>query len=225
MQMQRAPIPVVILGAGGYAAVINEILSLHPDVLVLGCTDKALGLSERSLSEGAGLRILGDDDVLPTLAEQHENLHAVLGLGPALMDVRSRLLRMLNLEGIPSLTAVHPRAVVSSKAKLGDGAVIGAGAIVGPQSQIGRHCAVNIGASIDHDALLGVNVFVGQGAHIASYVELRDNAVIEMGASINDRVVVGQGAHVTGGAFVNTDVPDHAVVVGAPARVVRYLDT
>jgi serine acetyltransferase len=34
---------------------------------------------------------------------------------------------------------------------------------------------------------------------------------------------VGQGARITGGAFVNTDVPDHAVVVGVPGRIVRYL--
>jgi acetyltransferase-like isoleucine patch superfamily enzyme len=46
--------------------------------------------------------------------------------------------------------------------------------------------------------------------------------VIEMGASINSRVTIGAGARVIGGAFVNTDVPDHAVVVGVPARLVRY---
>jgi len=225
MDEKQAPIPVVILGAGGYASVVYEILSLRPDVVVLGCTDKALGLSERSLGEETALRILGDDDALPDLAEQHENLHAILGLGPALMDVRSRLVRTLDLEGIPPITAIHPSAVVSPEAKLSDGTVVGAGAIIGPHSAIGRHCAVHLGASIDHDARLGHNVFVGQGARIASDVELGDNVVIEMGASINDRVAVGQGARVTGGAFVNTDVPDHAVVVGVPARVVRYVDT
>jgi len=217
--------PVVILGAGGYAAVVQEILAQCPDVVVLGCTDKALGLSERSLDRHVSLRILGDDDILPQLAEEHPDLHAVLALGPDLMDVRARLIRTLDLQGIPPITAIHSRAIIAQTVKLGDGSVIGAGAIVNAGTEIGRHCVLNLDASIDHDARLGTNVYVGQGARVSSYVELGDNVVIEMGASINSRVVVGQGARVTGGAFVNTDVPDHAVVVGVPARVVRYLDT
>jgi len=220
--MAEERIPVVILGAGGYANIVWEILTLRSDVEVIGCTDKALGLSERGMGEGESLRILGDDDILPNLAEQHPRLHAVLALGPGLMDVRTRLIRTLSLTGIPSLTAIHPRAVVSRLAKMAEGTVVGAGALLGPFTALGQHCVVYMGASVDHNAKIGGNVFIEQGAHISSYVELHDDVVVEMGANINSRVVVGQGARVTGGAFVNTDVPDHAVVVGAPARVVRY---
>jgi acetyltransferase EpsM len=216
--------PVVILGAGGFAGVVWEILSVQPNLKIIGCTDRALGLSERSLGEGASLPILGDDDVLPSLLEDHPNLHAVLALGPELIDVRARLVRMLSLEGIPAMIAVHPRASVSKQTKLGDGSVVCAGAVISPFTHIGEHCVINLGASVDHDAVLGDNVIVGQGAQIAGYVELADNAVIEMGASVRSRVRVGAGAHVAGGAFVNTDVPERAVVVGVPARVVRYQD-
>ncbi len=221
--MAEQQTPVVILGAGGFAASVYEILQARPDVVVLGCTDKALGLSERTPVEGVRLRILGDDDVLPTLAEQHPGLHGVLALGPELMDVRARLAQVLALEGIPQLTVVHPQAHISRFARLEDGTAVMAGALLGPGTQVGPHCVINLGASLDHDAHLMQNVFVGQGARVASNVEIQPNVVIEMGASINSRVVIGRGARVTGGAFVNTDVPDHAVVVGVPARVVRYL--
>lgn len=217
--------PVVILGAGGYASVVHEILSHYQDVLVLGCTDKALGLSERSAGEGVSLRILGDDDILPQLAEEHFGLRAVLALGPDLMNVRAQLIQTLRVAGIPSITAVHPRAIVSRMAKVGEGTVVRGGAVVAAGSESGLHCIINLAASIDHHAKLGTNVFVGQGARVSSYVELHDDVVIEMGASINSRVVVNKGARITGGAFVNTDVPDHAVVVGVPGRIVRYEDT
>jgi len=223
--MAQAKVPVVILGAGGFATVVNEILSLRPDLLVIGCTDKALGLSDRSTSERTNLHILGDDDILPDLAEQYEGLKAVLALGPDLMDVRARLLHVLERTGIEPLTVIHPQATVSASAVLGAGTVVGAGAVINTGVRTGRHCVINIGASVDHDARLGTNVFVGHGARIASYVELSDNVVIEMGASVNTRVVIGEGARITGGSFVNTDVPDHAVVVGMPGRVVRYVDT
>lgn len=222
--MADEKIPVVMLGAGGYAAVIHEILNTRPDVLLIGCTDKALGISERSVDEGVTLRILGDDDILPQLADQHPGLHAVFALGPDLMDVRARLIRRLDLEKVPPLTAIHPSAIISSRARIDEGTVIRGGAVVSAASQIGRCSLVNLGASIDHDAHLGTNVYIGQGAQISSHVQIRDNVVIEMGASINSRVTIGTGARVTGGAFVNTDVPDHAVVVGVPARVVRYVN-
>lgn len=223
--MTETRIPVVILGAGGFAAVVNEILSLLPDMLVIGCTDKALGLSDRGADEHTDLKILGDDDMLPELVEQHPGLRAVLALGPELMDVRARLLRTLERAHIEPLTVVHPRAIVSQTAKLGAGTIVRGGAVIGTGCHTGQHCVVNIGASIDHDARLGTNVFVGHGARIASHVELQDNVVVEIGASVNTRVVIGTGARIAGGAFVNTDIPDHAVVVGVPGRVVRYVET
>jgi len=203
---------------------VHEILSAYPDYTVLGCTDKALGLSERSLGEGKSLRILGDDDILPELAERHPGLCGVLALGPELMDVRARLVRTLDRVGISPVTVAHPRSIVSKLAKLGGGTVVSGGAIINAGTETGPHCALAAGAVIDHDTLLGTNVFVGQGARVSSYVRLEDNVAIELGACVNSRVCVGAGARVTGGAFVNTDVPDHAVVMGVPARVVRYVD-
>jgi sugar O-acyltransferase (sialic acid O-acetyltransferase NeuD family) len=222
--MAEQKIPVVILGAGGYAVIVHEILSMSPAYMVLGCTDKALGLSERSIGEGKSLRILGDDDILPELAEQHPGLKGVLAIGPEVMDVRARLARTLDRVGIEPVIVVHPRSIVSTLAKLGGGTVVSGGAIINAGSQTGPHCALAAGAVIDHDTYLGANVFVGQGAHVSSYVRLGDNVAIELGACVNSRVCVGEGARVTGGAFVNTNVPDHAVVMGVPARVVRYID-
>nr|MBN1228517.1 hypothetical protein [Anaerolineae bacterium] len=216
--------PVVILGAGGYAALVHEILAQRQNLLIIGCTDKALGLSERSVGDGVSLRILGDDDILPELAARHPGLHAVLAIGPDLMDVRSRLIQTLKLAGIPPVAAVHQQAAVSQLARLAAGTIVGAGATISTGAALGEHCAVQINASIDHDARLGNNVFIGQGARISSYAELKDNVVIEIGASVNSRVLIGEHARVAGGAFVNTDVPDCAVVVGVPARVVRYIE-
>jgi sugar O-acyltransferase (sialic acid O-acetyltransferase NeuD family) len=220
--MAEQKTPVVILGAGAYAAVIHEILSARRDVAVIGCTDKALGQSDRAIDEGVSLRILGDDDILPDLAAKHSGLRAVMALGPDLMDVRKKLIDVLRRVGIPSFSAHHASAVISSMAKIGEGTVVREGAIISAGSVIGPFSLINLDASIDHDAKLASNVYVGQGAKISSHVQVGENVVIEMGASINSRVTIGAGARVIGGAFVNTDVPDHAVVVGVPARLVRY---
>lgn len=222
---EELKVPVVLLGAGGYATVIYEILRQHADVLILGCTDKVMGLSERAIGEGLSLRILGDDDILPELADEYPDLHAVLALGTELMDVRARLATVLQRQQIPARTAIHPRSIISQTAIIGPGTVVQAGGVLAPGCEVGYHGVIGIHASIDHDARIGNNVYIDQGARVSSYVEISDHVVIEMGASINSRVKIGQGARITGGAFVNTDVPDHAVVVGVPGRVVRYSTT
>jgi sugar O-acyltransferase (sialic acid O-acetyltransferase NeuD family) len=222
--MSSIEIPVVILGAGGFSASVYEMLNAQPNIKVVGCTDKAQGLSDRSLDDDVMLRILGDDTILPELAEKYPGLNAVFALGPDLMEARLRLMSDLAAADIPAMTAVHDSAVVSSMARIGAGTVIREGAIISAAVHIGACCLLNLQASIDHDARLAPNVYVGQGVKIASHAQIGENVVIEMGASINSRVTIGAGARVVGGAFVNTDVPENAVVVGVPAQVVRYVN-
>lgn len=215
-------IPVVILGAGGYAEVVVEILNTAPAVKVLGCTDKAMGLSERSRGEGASLHILGDDTLLPQLRADHPNLHAVIALGPELMDVRARLVANLERLAITPLAVIHSQAKVSTSSVIGPGTVILAGTTVATGCTIGSHCIVGPDASIDHHAQIGNNVYVGQGTSIASYAIVHDDADLEIGTRVHKRVVIGRGVHVTAGTFVNTDAPERAVVSGVPGRVIRY---
>ncbi|MCC6905039.1 MAG: hypothetical protein IT326_04290 [Anaerolineae bacterium] len=214
--------PVIILGAGGYAAIVNEILMLRTDVMVLGCLDSAMGISERDTHERPPLLVLGNDDALAELARQHSGLCAVLAIGPDLQDVRARLISRFDALGVEPISAIHPGASISPSAAIGPGTVIRDAVSISPRTTIGRHCILDPGASIDYHTRIGENVFVCQGAILSSYVQIEDDVVIEIGAKINKRVAVGRGARITGGAFVNTDIPAGAVVAGVPGRVVRY---
>lgn len=74
--------------------------------------------------------------------------------------------------------------------------------------------AVNVEGSLQTDADWEmVNTRVRRGASIGS------------GATILGGVTVGEYAMVGAGAVVTKDVPDRAVVVGNPARVIRTIDT
>lgn len=54
-------------------------------------------------------------------------------------------------------------------------------------------------------------------------VKIEDRVWIGFGASILKGVCVGEGAVIGANAIVTRDVPPYTVVVGNPARVVRYL--
>ena len=58
----------------------------------------------------------------------------------------------------------------------------------------------------------------GSSVHIGNNVWFGGNCVVLPGVHIGDNVVVGAGS------VVVKDIPDNALVVGNPARVVRYID-
>jgi acetyltransferase-like isoleucine patch superfamily enzyme len=52
---------------------------------------------------------------------------------------------------------------------------------------------------------------------------VRKGASIGSGSTILSRLTIGQNAIIGAGSVVTRDVPDHAVVAGNPAKVLRYL--
>lgn len=53
-------------------------------------------------------------------------------------------------------------------------------------------------------------------------IVVEDDVWIGFGATIMSGVVIGKGAIVGAGAIVTKDVPPYAIVVGTPAKVIRY---
>lgn len=55
-------------------------------------------------------------------------------------------------------------------------------------------------------------------------VHIKKNVWIGVNVTILPGVTVGENTVIGAGAVVTHDVPDNAVVVGNPARVIKYLD-
>jgi len=59
---------------------------------------------------------------------------------------------------------------------------------------------------------------------LTAKVTIKDYVWIGRRAMIMPGVTIGKGAVIGGGAIVAKDVPDYAVVVGNPAKIVKYRD-
>jgi len=109
---------------------------------------------------------------------------------------------------------------------------------VGTNSGWGVGCFINAGGgvTIGNDVLIGPRVVIHslnhvykdakvpirlQG-HVAKPVVIEDDVWIGAGAIILAGVRVGRGAVVGAGSVVVGDVPAFGVVVGNPARLVRF---
>ena len=88
------------------------------------------------------------------------------------------------------------------------------------------------GITIEDDVLMAANVQLLSNNHdeyerqvlTCEEIIIKKGAWIGAGASILPGITVGKYAIVGAGAIVTKDVPDYAVVVGVPAKVVKTLD-
>jgi sugar O-acyltransferase (sialic acid O-acetyltransferase NeuD family) len=95
------------------------------------------------------------------------------------------------------------------------------GVIIQAQSVIGDHVIINTGARVDHDCLVSSYVHLAPGVILCGNVTVGEGAFIGAGATVIPGKKIGAWSTVGAGAVVTKDVPDYAVVVGTPGRIIK----
>jgi UDP-2-acetamido-3-amino-2,3-dideoxy-glucuronate N-acetyltransferase len=135
-------------------------------------------------------------------------------------------------------TSVWQFVVILAQASIGRDCNINAHCFIENDVMLGDRVTVKCGVYLWDGLRVADDVFIGPNATFTNdrlprskqYPESFPQTVIERGASIGAAAVIlpgltiGAGAMVGAGAVVTRDVPARALVVGNPARIVRYLD-
>jgi serine O-acetyltransferase len=102
--------------------------------------------------------------------------------------------------------------------------------VLPPSAQLGRNVILSyegLGTVIHRRAVIGDGVIIGTGVTIggrsgnSEVPIIGTGTMIGSGAKVLGAVRIGNHASIGANAVVLTDVPDYAVVVGIPAKVVR----
>jgi acetyltransferase-like isoleucine patch superfamily enzyme len=130
--------------------------------------------------------------------------------------------------------------------EIGDESKIGAFVEIQKNASVGKRCKISSHTFICEGVTIEDNVFIGHGVMFIndSYprataadgnlqteadwkVEqtvVKKGASIGSGATILSNLSIGENAIVGAGSVVTKDVPPSSIVVGNPAKVMRYID-
>jgi sugar O-acyltransferase (sialic acid O-acetyltransferase NeuD family) len=214
------PREVIIVGAGGHGtelhAYLEALAALGKPVRLVGFVDDARGVGPWGTT-----RVLGG--LLDLAAYVSSRPATLFDYITAVGDngARRRLVERIDhlaAFNLQSWSLVHPRAIVGMEVSLGEGTCLAPGSIITTRVRIGRHCIVNVNASISHDCVIGDFTNINPGAVICGNVRLGESCYIGAGATIINNVRVGAGTIVGAGAVVTRDLPDGVTAVGVPAR-------
>lgn len=136
----------------------------------------------------------------------------------------------------------HPSLVNLYGCTVGSGTKIGTFVEIQKNATIGARCKISSHTFVCEGVVIEDEVFVGHGVMFTNDRFPRatntdgtlqteadwsaETTIVKRGASIGSNativsgVTIGVGAMVGAGAVVSKDVPDYAIVVGVPARVV-----
>lgn len=197
-----------IYGASGHGKVILDCLEIS-GVKVEGFIDDDLNKYEFE-----GYPVLGSNQLSLKTSE------IIIGIGDNV--VRKEIAAKISDF---NRVVIHPSAVVSPRCRIMPGTVIFQNSVVQSGTAIGRHSICNTKASIDHDCIIGDFVHIAPGAIICGSVTIGDLTWIGAGATVIQGISVGKNVMIGAGAVVISNIPDNALAVGVPARIIRIKGT
>ena len=197
---------MLLYGASGHGKVILDILSAN------GVQVRAFVDDNPEIGSFADLPVF--DSLMDACTLEEERCIISVGNNA----IRKRLAQT---HDCAYAAAVHPSAQLSPSVSVGSGTVVMANVSINADVSIGHHCIVNTNASVDHDCVLEDYVHISPNSALAGNVTVGEGAHVGIGACVMQGIRIGRWATVGAGAVVIRDVPDNAVVVGNPARIIK----
>jgi sugar O-acyltransferase (sialic acid O-acetyltransferase NeuD family) len=198
-----------LFGASGHAKVILDILKLKKRIVK--------GIFDNNPTAKELLKIpVYKSEELNSIRNPTDKIIIAIG------DNELRKKKVEQLEGILYTTAIHPSSVVSNNVNIGEGSVIMATSIINTGAKIGKHVIINTGALIEHDCNIDDFAHVSPKAALAGNVTVKEGAQVGINSSVRQGITIGKWAIIGAGSVIVKDVPDYAVVVGNPGKIIKY---
>jgi len=201
---------LLLIGGGGHCRACIDVIEAQAEYRIAGIVQPSADGQESVL----GYPVLGDDDALPALLDNHSAAFVSVGQIKS-SQTRMRLFDALKTHGADLPVIKSPNAYCSPRATLGEGTILMHGSLVNANARIGPNCIINSQALVEHDAEIAAHCHISTGARVNGGVRIGAGCFIGSGAIIKQGIAVGEGAVIGAGQIVLRDVPAGKVVRGA----------
>lgn len=199
---------VIIIGAGGHAKVVTDI--------IIKSGDKVLGFLDDNIEMGkeivCGIKVIGKISD----CYRYESSRFIIAIG-------NNKIRKEIYEKYPHLyyyIAIHPKAYLGLDVKIGDGTVIMPNACINSGAVIGSQCIINTGAIVEHDNKIEKFAHICPGATLAGTVKVGMGTQIGANATVKNNITIAANNLIGAGAVVVKDIiEENKIYVGVPARI------
>lgn len=200
---------VIIIGAGGHAAEIDEYIDYSQKVT--GARD---------------LNIIGYLDDNPENYARYKLSAPLLGgvrdhkvikghgyiIGIANLKYRRLFVDRFKAEGAYFMSFIHCGAYVSPSAVIGEGSILGPNVNIGPNVQIGKYTLINSRSSLGHDTVVGDYNFISPNVCFSGFTEVGDENLFGINSATIPGIKVGSNNKIAAGMILDQNIGNDAVV-------------
>lgn len=165
-----------------------------------------------------GLPVLGAVNKLIDIKEN-------VAVAVAIASSRVKKIIVEKLKVNPNLSFpnfVHSSVWLGGKVELGKGCIIYPGVTVNFEAEIHSFVTINMNATIGHNCELKNYSTLSPGVNCGGFTEVGECSFLGIGSSTLQSTKIGEHVTVGAGAVIIRDVPDNAVVVGNPGKIIKY---
>lgn len=207
---------IIIIGAGGHASVIIDIIesmrNVGHEVRIQGLLD-----DRKDITEFMGYKILDKINNAPLY--NYKDTEFVIAIGNN--RIRKEIAKKFN--ELKYFTAIHPTALIGSNVNLKSGTVVMPRAIINANTYIGSHVIINSGSIVEHDNVIDDFAHISPGTTLCGGVTVGESTHIGANSTVIPCKKIGSNSVIGAGSVVVNDIISNVVAVGIPAKIIRNI--
>lgn len=208
---------IYLLGAANPETIrmIRAVERSAPQVCFAGFLDND---PNKKNTDFHGYPVLGGLELVASLAGQDVGF---VNLITGSTRVRHETTRQILAAGGRLTNFIHP-GIDLTMTRLGVGLYLQEAVVLQAEVEVGDNTSIHMAGIVGHESKIGHSVFIAHAVSVSGACSIGDGSFIGTNATILPRTKIGKWVTVGAGAVVTKDVPDLAVVVGNPARIIKF---
>lgn len=196
-------IDIIIIGAGGHAAELQDYLQFANSVLGKN-TWNILGFLDDNPENYKIYQF--NSPYLGNIKNHPVDKLAYYIMGIANLNYRKPIIEKFLEQGAKFQRFVHPTAFVSSSARIGEGTVVGPFVNIGPNVTIGSFNLINSRCSLGHDTILGSFNFICPNVSFSGFTNIGDNNLFGINSATIPKISISNNNTVAAGMTLDKNV-------------------